>query len=45
VVKVKPKGKRCLLGIEFTSPGAETNSKIQLFVQMLIQGSDDIRSL
>ena len=40
VVKVIPKGERKLLGLEFTSVDAEANGKIQLFVQMLIQGSD-----
>ena len=40
VVKVVPKGQRTLLGLEFTSVDAEANGKIQLFVQMLIQGSD-----
>lgn len=40
VVKVAPKGGRSLLGLEFTSLGAETNSKLQLFVQMLLQGHE-----
>jgi adenylate cyclase len=40
VVKIIDKGQRRLLGLEFTSVSAEANGKIQLFVQMLIQGSD-----
>lgn len=36
VVALKPKGGRNCLGIEFTSVPAETNMKIQLFVQLLI---------
>jgi adenylate cyclase len=40
IVKVLDKGDRYLLGLEFTSLTAETNSKIQLFVQMLIQGNE-----
>lgn len=38
VVSVREQGDRHLGGLEFTSLGAETNSKIQLFVQMCIQG-------
>ena len=40
VVKVEPAGKRCRVGLEFTSLSPETNSKLQLFVQMLIQGHE-----
>lgn len=40
VVKVIERGEGCLLGLEFTSLSAETNGRIQLFVQMLIQGND-----
>jgi adenylate cyclase len=40
VVKTVPKDGRKLLGLEFTSVEPEANGKIQLFVQMLIQGSD-----
>ena len=40
IVKVVDKGDRYLLGLEFTSVTAEANSKIQLFVQMLIQGNE-----
>jgi adenylate cyclase len=40
IVKVVDKGDRYLLGLEFTSMSAEANSKIQLFVQMLIQGNE-----
>ena len=40
VVKVIPRGERRMLGLEFTSVEPEANGKIQLFVQMLIQGSD-----
>ena len=40
VVKAVPRGGRTLLGLEFTSVDAEANGKIQLFVQMLIQGND-----
>jgi len=38
VVSVREQGDKHLGGLEFTSLGAETNSKIQLFVQMCIQG-------
>jgi adenylate cyclase len=37
VVSVREQGGRYLGGLEFTSLGAEANSKIQLFVQMRIQ--------
>jgi adenylate cyclase len=37
VVSVREQGDKHLGGLEFTSLGAETNSKIQLFVQMCIQ--------
>jgi adenylate cyclase len=40
VVKVVSKRDRYLVGLEFTSLGAEANSQIQLFVQMLIQGGE-----
>jgi adenylate cyclase len=40
VVKTIPKDGRKLFGLEFTSVDPEANGKIQLFVQMLIQGSD-----
>jgi adenylate cyclase len=39
VVKTVRRGPRVLLGLEFTSLSTETNRKIQLFVQMLIQGN------
>jgi adenylate cyclase len=39
IVKVVPRGGRTLLGLEFTSVSADANRQIQLFVQMLIQGS------
>lgn len=38
IVSVREQGDKHLGGLEFTSLGAETNSKIQLFVQMCIQG-------
>jgi adenylate cyclase len=38
VVSVREQGGKHLGGLEFTSLGADTNSKIQLFVQMCIQG-------
>ena len=38
IVSVREQGGRHLAGLEFTSLGAETQSKIQLFVQMCIQG-------
>jgi adenylate cyclase len=37
IVSVREQGGRYLGGLEFTSLGAEANSKIQLFVQMRIQ--------
>ena len=40
VVKIIEKGERRLVGLEFTSLGPEATSKLQLFVQMRIQGSD-----
>ena len=40
VVKTIPRDGRKLYGLEFTSVDPEANGKIQLFVQMLIQGSD-----
>jgi adenylate cyclase len=40
VVKVVQKRERQLIGLEFTSLGAEANGQIQLFVQMLIQGGE-----
>jgi adenylate cyclase len=40
VVKVMHKRDRQLIGLEFTSLGAEANGQIQLFVQMLIQGGE-----
>jgi adenylate cyclase len=40
VVKVVQKRERQMVGLEFTSLGAEANSQIQLFVQMLIQGGE-----
>lgn len=43
VVKIVERGDRFQFGLEFTSVTAETNSQIQLFVQMLIQGSDEKR--
>lgn len=40
VVKAVEKGRRRLLGLEFTSMSPEATAHIQLFVQMLIQGSE-----
>ena len=40
VVKSVPKGARHEIGLEFTSISPESNSKLQLFVQMLIQGHE-----
>ena len=40
VVKTIKKGPRVLYGLEFTSLDADTTANLQLFVQMLIQGSD-----
>ena len=40
VVKILPKGSRTQVGIEFSSMSAETKANIQLFVQLLIQGSE-----
>ena len=40
VVKVTPVGGRWQVGLEFTSISPESNSKLQLFVQMLIQGHE-----
>ena len=40
VVKVIPKGDRTHVGIEFSSMSAEIKTDIQLFVQLLIQGSE-----
>ena len=39
-VKVVPKGNRTHVGIEFSSMSAEHKANIQLFVQLLIQGSE-----
>jgi hypothetical protein len=39
-VKVFPKGERTHVGIEFLSMSAEHKANIQLFVQLLIQGSE-----
>jgi adenylate cyclase len=44
VVSVREQGGKHLSGLEFTSLGAETNSKIQLFVQMCIQGEGPERA-
>jgi adenylate cyclase len=38
VVSLREDGERFLAGIEFTSLDAETQSRIELFVQMLLQG-------
>jgi adenylate cyclase len=38
VVSVRGDGGRFLHGLEFTSLDAETQEKIELFVQMLLQG-------
>ena len=38
IVSVREQAGKHLAGLEFTSLGAETNSQIQLFVQMCIQG-------
>ena len=40
VVKVVPKGNRTHVGIEFTSMSADNKANIQLFVQLLIQGTE-----
>ncbi|MGZ5032587.1 MAG: adenylate/guanylate cyclase domain-containing protein [Usitatibacter sp.] len=40
VIKVVPKAEKYRAGIEFTAMTAEHRSQIQLFVQMLIQGSE-----
>jgi len=40
VVKVLEKGGRRLCGLEFTSLSVESNAKLQLFVQMLLQGHE-----
>lgn len=40
VVNAPERNGRCLAGLEFTSLSAETNSKLQLFVQMLLQGHE-----
>jgi len=40
VVKSTETGGRCKAGLEFTSLSPESNSKLQLFVQMLIQGHE-----
>ncbi len=40
VVKAAASGERHHVGLEFTSLSPETNSKLQLFVQMLIQGHE-----
>jgi adenylate cyclase len=39
-VKVIPKGDRTQVGIEFSSISAENKANIQLFVQLLIQGTE-----
>jgi len=40
VVKVMPDGERTRIGVEFTSMRPEQKAAIQLFVQLLIQGSE-----
>jgi adenylate cyclase len=40
VVKVMPDGTRTRIGVEFTSMRSEQKAAIQLFVQLLIQGSE-----
>lgn len=40
VIKLAPKGERFRAGIEFTAMTAEQRANVQLFVQMLIQGSE-----
>ena len=40
VVKVQTYGGKTRAGVEFTSLGAEVNARIQLFVQMLMQGHE-----
>jgi adenylate cyclase len=40
VVKVMPKGNRARVGVEFTSMRPEQKAAIQLFVQLLIQGTE-----
>lgn len=41
IVNTKQSENRLLAGIEFTSVSAESNMKLQLFVQLLIQGSEN----
>lgn len=41
IVKTKQNESRYLSGIEFTSVSAQSNMNIQLFVQLLIQGSEN----
>ncbi len=41
IVKTKKNENQCLTGIEFTSVSAQSNMNIQLFVQLLIQGSEN----
>jgi adenylate cyclase len=40
VVNTAPSGERYQVGLEFTSLGPESNSKLRLFLQMLIQGHE-----
>lgn len=40
IVNTKPNESHYLSGIEFTSVSARSNGNIQLFVQLLIQGSE-----
>lgn len=40
VVKVSEKDGRYIAGVEFSSIGPQSESRIQLFVQMLVQGAN-----
>lgn len=40
IVSMRDQGGKSLAGLEFTSLGAETSEKIQLFVQMQIQSAE-----
>lgn len=39
VMKTKPEDRHVLAGLEFTALGTETNTKLQMFVQMLVGGN------
>lgn len=38
IVSVRPEGERVVAGLEFTSVDTDTQARIELFVQMLLQG-------